>query len=121
MRLAKPLSARLRRHLDALAGHVEFPAVIGAAQAALLVAAEPQRDAAMGAELVDQAVAALAVAERNEPLGQELHPHRRAVVFRQFLGEQRRRPIAAEQLPHRRPRSGLGDEIVLIGSEHCSS
>ena len=105
-------------HLDALAGHVELPAVIGAAQAALLVAAEPQRDAAMGAELVDQAVAAAAVAERDQPLGQQLHPHRRAVVLGQLLGQQRRHPVAAEQLAHRRPRTGLGDEIVLFLPEH---
>ena len=44
---------------------VVFPAVIGAAQAVLLVAAEPQRHAAVGAELVDQAVAALACRGRR--------------------------------------------------------
>ena len=75
----------LRRHLDALPSEVELPAVIGAAQSAFLVAAEPKRDAAMGTKLVDQPVAALAVAERHEPLGQQLDAHRRAVVCRQVL------------------------------------
>jgi len=55
---------------------------LGAAQAAFFVAAEPERDAAMRAELVDQAVFAVAVAKGEQPLGQELHPHRRAFVFR---------------------------------------
>ena len=109
----------LRRHLDALAGDVELPAVIGAAQPAFLVAPEPQRDAAMRAELVDQAEPSLAVAERDEPLGQHLDPHRRTVVLGQLLGEQHRHPVAAEQCAHRRARPGLGDEIVLFFSEHA--
>src|ERR1700685_2100773 len=52
-------------HLDALAGDVVFPAVIGAAQPVLLVAAEPQRHAAMGAELVHHAAAAKGVGKRD--------------------------------------------------------
>ena len=82
--LAEAALDRLGRHLDALAGDIVFPAMIGAAQAGLLVAAEPERNAAMRAELVDQAVAPLGVAEREQALGQELDPHRRAFVFRQF-------------------------------------
>jgi len=73
---------RLGWNLDALAGHLVFPAVIGAAQSAFLVAAEPQRHAAMRAELVDQSIAALGVAESNQPLRQQLHPHRRAIIAR---------------------------------------
>src|SRR5258706_10947852 len=61
--LAEAALRRLRRNLDALPAHVVFPAVIGAAQAVLLVAAKPERYAAMGAELVDQAVASLCVTE----------------------------------------------------------
>src|SRR5262249_57691998 len=38
----------LVRHVDAAAGDVELPAVIRAAEAALLVAAEEERGAAMG-------------------------------------------------------------------------
>jgi hypothetical protein len=109
---------RLRRHFDALPGDVELPAMIRAAQAAFLVASEPQRGAAMRAEFVDQAVTAFAVSKRNQPLGKHFHPHRRAVVLRQFLRQQNRGPIAAEHLPHRRRRPGLGDEIVLVFSEH---
>ncbi len=89
---------RLRRHVDALAGHVVFPAVIGAAQAALLVAPEPQRHAAMGAEFVHQADAALRVAERDQALGQQLHAHRRAIRLRQLGRQQRRNPVAPEQM-----------------------
>ena len=109
---------RLRRHLDALAGDVVFPAVIRAAQPALLVAAEPQRHAAVGAEFVDQAVAALAVAERQQPLGQQLDPDRRRIVLGQFLGHQRRDPVAAEHAAHGGARPGLRQEIVLFFPEH---
>ena len=96
--LAEAALGRLRRHLDALAGVVVFPAVIGAAQPVLLVAAEPQRDAAVRAELVGQRIAALRVAPGQQPLGQQLHPHRRAFVLRQFLGEQRRAASSARNI-----------------------
>ena len=96
--LAEAALLRLRRHVDALAGVVVFPAVIGAAQPVLLVAAEPQRDAAVGAELVGQRVAALGVAPGQQPLGQQLDPHRRAFVLRQFLGQQRRHASAARNI-----------------------
>ena len=115
---AEAAFGRLRRHLDALAGVVVFPAVIGAAQPVVLVAAEPQRHAAMRAELVGQREPALRVAPGQQPLGQQLDPHRRAFVLRQLLGMQRRNPIAAEQLAHRRAGTGLGGEGVLFGSEH---
>ena len=116
--LAEAALGRLRRHLDALAGVVVFPAVIGAAQPVVLVAPEPQRHAAMRAELVGQREAALGVAPRQQPLGQELDPHRRAFVLRQFLGVHRRDPVAAEHLAHRRAGAGLRGEGVLVRFEH---
>src|SRR6202023_2460423 len=70
----------LGRNFDALPGDVVFPAVVGAAQPAFLVAAEPQRDAAMRAELIDQAEAAVRIAESEQTFRQELYPHRRAFV-----------------------------------------
>ena len=116
--LAEAAFLRLRRHVDALPGHVVFPAMIGAAQAGLLVAAEPQRDAAMGAELVDQAEPAVAVAERQQALGQNLHPHRRAVVSGQFLGEAARAASSCGKAARRacRGRSGSGDRSVLFAA-----
>src|SRR5262249_2505061 len=56
------------RHVDALARHIIFPAVIWAAQALFLVPTEPQRYPAMGAEFVDQSEPAIAVAKRQQPL-----------------------------------------------------
>src|ERR1700688_3751123 len=57
-------------HVNALACVIIFPAVISAAQAALFIAAKPQRYASMGAKFVDQAEPALAVAKRYQALGQ---------------------------------------------------
>ena len=109
---------RLRRHHEALAVHVEFPAVIGAAQPAFLVAPEPQRGAAMGAEFVDEPELAVAVAEGDQPLGEDLHPDRRTIVLGQFFAEQGRQPVAAEKITHRRAGAGLGHEIVLFLLQH---
>ncbi len=112
---------RLGRDVHALAGHVELPAVIGAAQAAFLVAAEPQRDAAVGAELVDEAELALGIAEGDETLAEQLQAHRRAIGFRQFLAEKRRHPVATEEIAHRRSRVRLRQIVVLFLAKHETS
>jgi hypothetical protein len=62
----EPAFGRLRRHLNDVALHVDFPAVIETAQSALLVAAKRQRHAAMRAVFVEHAQAALGVAEHDE-------------------------------------------------------
>ncbi len=116
--LAEAGLGRLGGNVDALAGRVVFPAMVGAAQPVLLVAAEPQRDAAMGAELVDQAVVSVGVAEGEQALGQHLDPHRRALVLRQLGRHQGGQPIAAEYLAHRGAGAGLGQQVVLFFSQH---
>src|SRR5512132_1867328 len=65
--------------LGALTRDVVFPAVIGAAQSILLVASEPERYAAMGAELVDHPHAPLRVAKRQQPFRENLDAHRRSI------------------------------------------
>ena len=112
---------RLGRDFDTLSGDVVFPAMIGAAQPVLLVAAEPERDAAMGAELVDQAVAPLRVAERQKPLGEKLDTDRRAFILGKLLRKQRRNPVAAEQRAARGAGSGLRQQVVLLASQHAQS
>ena len=86
----------LRGQVHALAVHVVFPAVVGAAQAALLVPAEPQRHAAVRAEFVDHADAPLTIAESYEFLAHDLHAHGRAVRLRDLPGVQRGDPVAPE-------------------------
>src|SRR5438309_10360037 len=65
----------LRGNLDALAARVVLPAVIPAAQPVLLVAPEPERYAAVRAELVDESQPVLRVAEGDQALAEDLRPH----------------------------------------------
>jgi hypothetical protein len=65
---------RLRRHVDDIALGVELPAVVKAAQPALLIAAEGKRGLAVRTELAEQAELSLAVAERHELFAEELDP-----------------------------------------------
>ena len=108
----------LRRHFHALAGDVEFPAVIGAAQAAFLIAPEPERHAAMGAEFIDQAQPALAVAKRQQALAEQLDAHRRTIILRQFGCQQGGQPIGAKQFAHGRASACAGEEDVVFCA-HC--
>ncbi len=91
---------RRRRHLDAAPVAGELEAVIGAADAAFLVAAEIQRGAAMGAELVDQPDLARAVAERQQLLAEDRHAHLRSVGRGDLARQQHRDPVAAHQVAH---------------------
>ena len=63
---------RLGRRLQALARDVEQPAMEGAAQAAVLQPAEGEVGAAMRAMPVDQAVAALLVAEQHQVFAEQV-------------------------------------------------
>src|SRR6266700_561228 len=92
--------------------------MIAAAQAALLVAAEPERYAAMGAELVHQSETALGIPKRNESLRQKLDAHRRAIRLRQLFRQHGRDPIAPEQVAHRRVRPGPGEKVVELAGRH---
>src|SRR5262249_53637933 len=65
-----------------LAGHIELPAVIHAAQARLLVAPKPQRHQTVWTELVQQPNAPLGIAKGYELLAQELHADWRAIRFK---------------------------------------
>src|SRR5438105_7216559 len=119
--LAELRVAQLGWDLDALAGHVVLPAVIRTAQPVLLVAPEPERYAAVRAELVDESQPVLRVAERDQALAEDLHPHRRAVGLRQLFGEERRQPVAAEKLAHRRVWTGSAQQFVLFRSHERGS
>src|ERR1044071_6351888 len=112
---------RLVHLVDTVTRDVEFPAVIGAPEPAFLIAPEPQRNAAVRAEFVDKADPAVAVAERDEVLAEQLDPDRRAVG----LGNLRRHaggdPISPHRLAHRRPGADAGDQFVFLWWQHRRS
>src|SRR5205085_8308544 len=93
-------------------------AVIDAAQSAFLVAPEKQRDAAVRAEFVDQADAAVAVAEGDEVFAEEAHPHRRAVGLGDLARQAGGNPIPPHRIAHRRPGSDAGDQLVFLRWQH---
>ena len=82
-----------------LPGDVVFPAVVDAAQAALLVAAEEQRGAAVRAAMVHDADPAGAVAEGDQLFPEQHQANRRAVAHK-FRRQRRRYPVAAHQISH---------------------
>ena len=109
---------RLRRHVDAGAVAIELPAVIDAAQSAFFVAAEEHRRAPVRAEGIDQADLALRVAKRDQVLAEQLDAHGRAVGLRHFLDQQRRDPVAPEQVAHRRAGPDAGQAFVILRTQH---
>ena len=81
----KRATRRFRRRVENVAAHVHFPAVVNAAQAALFVAAEEKRRAAVRTVLVEQTDPALAVAKGDEVFTEQAHADRRAVWLGNFL------------------------------------
>ena len=109
---------RLVRHLDAVAVHVELPAVIDAAQAALLVAGEMERGAPVRAFLVEDADPPFRIPERDKVLAQQPQAHRVAIGPRQFLRDHGRNPEPAEQLAHRRAGADPAQQFVVFRFQH---
>jgi len=93
---------RLRRHLEHVAVDVEFPAVIEAAEPAILVAREHERGTPVRTQLVKHAKPSLAVAEDDEVFAQQPHLDGRAIrlsdLFRQAGGN----PMPPHDLSHGR-------------------
>ena len=83
-------------HIDTGTGAVELEAVVGAADAAFLVAAEIQRHATVRAELVDQPRIAIGIAKGQQLLAHDLHPHLRSVGLGDLRRAENRHPVAAQ-------------------------
>ncbi len=106
------------RHVDASAVGIELPAVIDAADAAFLVATEPEVGAAVRAVLIDDADDAAAIAEGQQFLAHDDNLLRRPIGLRQFRRQQHRHPEPSQQLAHPRSRTTLGEEFVVFCAEH---
>src|SRR6185295_15273504 len=107
------------RHVDALALDVVLPAVVHAAQAALLVATEEEVRAAVRAAWLDQADAPVRVAERDQVLSHDLDADRRAVGRGHLARERDRQPVAPEVIAHRRTGAGADQDLVVFGAQHA--
>src|SRR6185312_2570280 len=102
---------------DARAFLVIKPAVIVAAQAALLDEAIGHVGAAMAAMPVDEAPGAGKIAIQRKVFAHE--PHRLDPCgLVELAGAGDGLPIAPHQLAHRRIGAGLAQQLVLVGSQH---
>ena len=106
----------LERLLQAPARVVPQPAVVVAAQAAVVDPPIGEVGAAMRAVPVDEAVVPGFVLVENEVLAHEPHGFRRAVVQLRDGGD--RHPVAPEQLAHRRAGADLRQSPVLLLAQH---
>ena len=108
----------LERLAQAAAGWSEQPAVVVAAQPALLDDAVREVRAAVRAVPVDQAVGAPTVLVQDEILAEEPDRLDRSVVQLGDGGD--RHPVAPEQLAHRRAAPDLGEHEVLLVAQHAA-
>src|SRR5262249_3896541 len=102
---------------EAWPGAVEQPAVEGAAYPAVLQPPEGEISTAVRTGAVEQAIAAVVVAEQDEAFAEKAHRLERAVV-RQFIDQRGRLPVAPHQLAGGRARARSRQEIVLLGAQH---
>ncbi|MGY4461012.1 hypothetical protein ACVWYI_004972 [Bradyrhizobium sp. LB13.1] len=99
-------AVRLAGLLQAVTFGVELPAVIAAADAVLLDLAVVERGAAMAAARVQQADAAVLVAEQHQIFAEGTHLLRRVGGI---TDKSDRMPVAAEQFAHRRAAHDRGE------------
>src|ERR1700761_4242051 len=92
----------------------------GAAQSALIEPAEGEVGAAMRAMALDQAVAALLVAEQHQLFAEQFHRTDRPRAL-QLVDQRRRLPIASHQLAAGVLRPRPGDQVVLLLVHHSAS
>ena len=104
------------RLLGAAAVLVEQPAVIVAAQPALLDESVRQVGAAMRAMPVDQPVGAAQILVERQVLAQQANGLDGLVVELADRGDGH--PVAAEQAAHGRPRTYLGQKVILSFVQH---
>ena len=109
---------RLVHHVHAAAVDVELPAVVDAAQAAVLVAAEEERHEPVRAVLVEEPDAAARVAEGDQLLAEQLDAHRRAVGPGQLPREERGDPVAPQRLAHRGAAADARHSLVVFACHH---
>src|SRR6478672_6447679 len=75
----------------------------------------------MCAELIDQAITAIGVAESQKTFRKQLNADGWTVVFRQLFGQERGEPIVTKHSTHGRSRTGLCEEIVVLFFKHFST
>ena len=109
---------RLSRHVHATACRVVLPAVVGAAQPVLLVAAEEEVRPAVRASALDQPHPSAGVAEGDQALAQQRDAHRGPVGLGQIMLDHERNPEPPHERPHRGPTADTGETFVILNAQH---
>ena len=108
---------RLVGHLDAVAVHVELPAVVGAAQPARLVPAEEEARAPVRAPLLRERHVAVGVAPGQQVLAQQPDALRLPVDL-QLPRVRGGEPVLPHQLAHRRAGAYSTEQVRLFLRQH---
>jgi hypothetical protein len=88
------------------------------AQAAFLVAAEHQRRAAVRAHFIEHADATFRVAEHDEIFAEQTHLERIAIGLGDFFDQAGGKPVASDDLAHRRIAFDAAQQIVFLVCQH---
>jgi hypothetical protein len=87
----------------------------------LFIPPEEEGGAPMGAVVPKQADVARGVAERDEILAKHAHALGRPIRRGQLGRQERRQPVLAHQLAHRRPPPDAGQQRIVLFAEQSSS
>ena len=108
-------------HVDALPTGIELPAVVGAADAFLLVASPEEMRVAVRAVSGGERNLAGGGAKRDQILAKHANGHGIRVWLGKLFGEEHGDPETAKHLAHRRARSDLAKEVSFGFAEHAYS
>ena len=108
---------RLGRHVGHSAGHIEFPAVVDAAQPAIFVSPKDQRRAAVRTRLVNETDPAFGIPECNQIFPQQPDTFRLPVLD-QVGRRQKRNPVKPEQLSKGRPLPDPDQSFIVFVRKH---
>ncbi len=114
----QPAAFGLAGLVQDVAFDVEFPAVIEAAQAALFIASEGERGAAVHAAFGEHAEPSLGIAEDDEVFAQHARADGRTIGRGDLFRQAGRQPMAAHDLAHRRSAFDAGEQIVVFPGDH---
>lgn len=103
--------------LEAPAVHVVEPAVVHAAEAAVLDPSVAQVCGSMRAVQIEQADSPVRIAEHDQVFAEQPQRDRRPARW-EFLTERGWLPVASEQLATGSPRASLGQQVILFLREH---
>src|SRR5689334_3521604 len=116
-RILEMAAWRLGRSFQAAAVHVVEPAVVYAAEPAVLESPIAEVGGSVRAVEIQQADATLLVAEHDQVLAEQAQRDRRP-TGRKLLAQRRGLPVTAQEAATGRARAGLGQQLVLFLAQH---